>query len=419
MSLINVNGVGVLSGVINMPLLGFWNADLVIDQPDGTGFAAGTAAQIVAEDGITLNGTVVPLRTGSFLDSVHVRVIGGAGGMAKSATPRGYAQPGATVRDVLNGLMSDSGETLSSTIDPGFLATNLNAWSTNQGLVSQGLISLLDIVAPESNWRILGDGTLWIGIDTYPTLAPELVSLVNNPSEGTFDLGLDSPSVVPGINIQDIGNVNRVEHRISADKIRARVWVDLGGGSRGFASSVSSIVRQELSGLDFGKLYDATVVVQSVDGSTVDLVPADTRIGTLQRVPLRSGIAGITVNVAPGAILRLGWDRGDPSKPYACIWNNGATVTKETISALSLLLGGSSAIDGLLKTTTWTAGALTAFTTALGTFSGALSTFSGLCLGPTPLQIITMQAACTALATASTTLVAGTTAATSQVVKTI
>ncbi len=74
MSLVTANGVTVIGGSIMMPLRGVWSADLVIDQPDGSGFDAGTAVAIKCADGIELDGTVVPDRTGSFLDAVHVRL---------------------------------------------------------------------------------------------------------------------------------------------------------------------------------------------------------------------------------------------------------------------------------------------------------------------------------------------------------
>ncbi|MDP4593541.1 MAG: hypothetical protein NWT00_03115, partial [Beijerinckiaceae bacterium] len=40
-----------------------------------------------------------------------------------------------------------------------------------------------------------------VGQETWPTLTPEYVIIENNPSEGTFDLGVDSPSIVPGCTI--------------------------------------------------------------------------------------------------------------------------------------------------------------------------------------------------------------------------
>lgn len=332
MSLITIDKVGVLTGTIMMPLVGVWTADLVIDQPDGSGFDPGTAVTIMAANGVTLSGTVSPNRTGDFLEAVHVRVLGGAAGMGKPVTPRAYMQPGAYVRDVLNGIASDSGETLSTDIDASFVGQNLAAWNTVQVPASQALVTLLDIVAPTFNWRILEDGKLWMGAETWPTSTPEYEILEHNPTDATFDLGVDSPAIAPGVNIDSIGNVNRVEHTISADKIRTRIWVQLDQPDRGIKGAITALVNQAIAGIDYFALYDAKVVSQSSDGTMVDLQPGDSRLPGMGSVPLR-GQPGVVAMVAPGSFVRLGWDRGDPSMPYAGLWQGGETLLSYAIGS--------------------------------------------------------------------------------------
>jgi len=78
MALVSANDVAVLNGTIMMPLIGVWVADFVLDQPDGTGFDAGTKVTIASENGFELKGTVAPNRTGDYLDAVHVRILGGS-----------------------------------------------------------------------------------------------------------------------------------------------------------------------------------------------------------------------------------------------------------------------------------------------------------------------------------------------------
>jgi hypothetical protein len=290
MSLIKANDVPVLSGTIALPLVGVWTADLVLDQIDGTGFDAGTAVTIKADGGVELSGTVSPDRSGAYLDSVHVRVVGGAAGMPTTVQPRAYVQPGAYVRDVLNGIAQDSEETLSGTISSALLNTNLTAWAVMSVPAVQALLALIDIVNPSLHWRILTDGTLWIGEETWPTVTPEHVEMSANPSEGVFDLGVDTPSIVPGCTIDDIGKIGRVEHEIESGKIRTRVWVYMGAEERGIRGAVAAMVRQEISGIDYYTLYDAKVQSQSADGVTVDLQPVDTRLPGLSRVPVRWAI---------------------------------------------------------------------------------------------------------------------------------
>lgn len=325
MSLVEANGIGVISGKINMPLVGVWSADLVIDQPDGTGFDAGTSVSIVCDGGFTLTGTVAKDRTGDYLDSVHVRVLGGAGGMATVATPKSFATPGARVTDVLSTLTSDAGETVSSTADQALLATDLHAWTVTQMPCSRALGALLDLVAPLASWRILADGTLWVGTETWPSASPQFDIISNDPSEQSFFLGVDVPAIIPGTVLDEVGQVNRVEHEVSAKGIRSHVWVTINGEDRGIKESIAALVAQSLPLVDFHALYECKLVSQPSD-TTVDLQPNDTRLPGMGRVPLRHGMPGAVVRVSQGAKILLGWANGDPRYPFAEAWAGGESV---------------------------------------------------------------------------------------------
>jgi hypothetical protein len=322
MSLVTANGVSVLGGSILMPLVGVWTADLVVDRADS--LTAGASVSIEA-DGFTLKGTIAPERAGEFLDATHVRVIGGKGGLAKTAQPRSYAQPGAYVRDVLNGLAQDSGETFATTTDAAFLATNLVAWAVMAVPVSQAMATLLQVVAPDLSWRILPDGTLWIGSESWTSSGVQFEILEQDPTHGQYELGVESPSIAPGVELADVGKVSRVEHRIGDDGVRSHVWTS--DTDRGIKSAVASLVKQAIPGIDYFALYDARVVTQSADGATVDLQPLDKRLPGFGRVRLKLGIPATVAKFAPGAIVRLGWDRGNPSLPFACLFDGGATLT--------------------------------------------------------------------------------------------
>jgi hypothetical protein len=341
MALVTANDVGVISGRITRPLVGVWTADLVLDQPDGTGFDPGTKVTISSENGYSLAGVVDPNRTGDFLDAVHVRVIGGAGGMGQAAINRAFVQPQAFVRDVVNGLMSDSGESLSSTTDAGFLATNLAAWSVMGKPVSWNLRALLKIVAPAFSWRILADGTLWIGAESWPSATGTFDTMEQDPADGSYVLGVESPFVVPGTSIDGVGHVNRCVDVIEARRMRTHVYLDLPGeGERGLQASVARMVAQAVAGVDYYALYRFRVDAQSADLTTVDVSPVGDRnkqlLRGLQRVSVRVA-AGIKVQFAAQATVLLGWDGGDPSQPYVCCGSSGD-------GAQSIQLAGNDAV---------------------------------------------------------------------------
>ncbi len=347
MSLVTINDVNVLAGTIEAPLRGVWTADLVIDQADLSGFDAGTSVTIKAEDGYELKGTVAPDRAGDFLETVHVRVLGGKAGMGKNVTAKAYNQPGAFVRDVLNGIAQDAGETLSTDIAQSLMTTDLAAWSTVAVPANRMLVALLDIVAPNADWRILADGTLWCGDETWPSSSPTYDLLNHNPAQATYEVGVVSPSIMPGVTIDDIGKVARVEHTIDADHVRTRIWTDMAGNERGIRESIAAIVRQEMASIDYFTLYDAKIVSQSADLTTVDIQPGDPRLPGMSKVPLRMGLPGASAQVTPGGFIRLGWDRGNPSMPYAALWQGGESPIKVILKGATVYIGDESGAAAL------------------------------------------------------------------------
>lgn len=87
-------------------------------------------------------------------------------------------------------------------------------------------------------------------------------------------------------------------------------------------------------------LYPARVDKCASDGSVVDVTPDDSRISPEKNVKLVVPIAGAVMTFAPGAIVRLGWEKGDPARPFCIpIFDAGASL-------LSLAIGSSP--DGIV-----------------------------------------------------------------------
>lgn len=77
--------------------------------------------------------------------------------------------------------------------------------------------------------------------------------------------------------------------------------------------------------LRYHRRYPCTVQAQAAD-FTLDLLPDDEEIrGTgLQGVKMRHGLPGVEVRVVVGSRCLLGWDAGDPRRPYAALWEAGS-----------------------------------------------------------------------------------------------
>lgn len=104
--------------------------------------------------------------------------------------------------------------------------------------------------------------------------------------------------------------------------------------------------------IDHLAYYRARVVAQAADGSTVDLQPDDRRVPGVPGAKLKHGLPGATVLVQAGAHMLLGWEGGDPEKPFAePSWESGATVTKLVLKATNVYLGDEAGADALVKKT--------------------------------------------------------------------
>lgn len=86
--------------------------------------------------------------------------------------------------------------------------------------------------------------------------------------------------------------------------------------------------------MDHLALYPCRVVQQRADG-TLDLEPESSTVPSCQGVPIRHGLPGVTVEVAAGERVLLGYEGGDPSRPFAALWTAGS-VTKITINGGNL-----------------------------------------------------------------------------------
>jgi len=224
MALASVNGIDVVSATIRMPLIGAWSTDVVVDTAAGVS----GACTLALDGGLTLVGFAA--RTGVFLETSYVRITGGpAGGLGKPARIQHYR--GTTVRGIIGELMRTSGETLSATADPAILALQLTAWTQQRQTVRQALSSLIEDrrVGAGVSWRVLPDGTVWIGTETWPdaglTAPDDYQELVELPSEGWVDLGSEVPRIAPGVSLEG-RRIGYVEHRI-AETVRTRAWVSL------------------------------------------------------------------------------------------------------------------------------------------------------------------------------------------------
>jgi hypothetical protein len=91
---------------------------------------------------------------------------------------------------------------------------------------------------------------------------------------------------------------------------------------------LTAFVRWVMRDVTYHRLYACSV--QGQDGAgLLDLLPDDAAVmGTgLSKVRIRHGLPGFTVKVPTGARVLLGFDNGDPQKPYAALWEQGSVTS--------------------------------------------------------------------------------------------
>jgi hypothetical protein len=329
------NAATILSAEISEPRTGAWHADVNLDADA----LASPVTLTVA--GVTYKGTV--LRSGVHGGRFGARIVGGNGGLSKELPAKNYSTPGSTkLSVVLADILRECGETLSPTAEVATTSRTLAKWHRSAGPASHALVSLLD--AAGACFRVLRDGAIWVGVQTYPETKIAHTVIDEDWVAGIITIATEAPTLEPGVTFRG-QKIESVVHRLEPNSLRTEAH----------ATSTKSVLNTFLAGIrqqiDYSRLYPARVTLQNPDGS-LQLVPDDEAMkgAGLDHIPIRHGIPGITLeNIPKGARVRLGFEGGDPASPYAALWDtdtgSGVTIV---VHAAHIKLGGSDAAQAAL-----------------------------------------------------------------------
>jgi hypothetical protein len=309
------NDVAVLEGTLTLPRLGAWHADLVLDGPLTTRDAATVRS---ADGGLVLRGSVV--RGGGFQERGGVRIVGGQRGLAREVAPRFYR--GVPARVPIGDLLRDCGERLSTATDLQRLDVVLPRWVRLRGPASTALAHLLD--ATSAAWRVLPDGTLWIGAEAWPVIDLDTEVFDDDPADDRMELAFDQipPTLRPGTTF--LGrHVGTVEHIVAAARVRTLVWFEANEGEDRSGGALEALVRQITRATAYHALYWGRVVTQTADGS-LEVQPDLPLLPPMTSVPIRSFAPNVTLRVTEGARVLVGFEDGAPSRPMAVLWQSDA-----------------------------------------------------------------------------------------------
>jgi hypothetical protein len=330
------NGYAVVSGTISRPRQGAWRADLRVDVADPA-LLTGKVTIALGAGSQRFVGTA--RRVGAYFDSCYVRVVGGAGGLTRSFGPKSYR--GVPMRIPLLDVLAAAGETLAPNSDSAALSTVLPFWQAVAQPANGAMASLIKAAAGAVTWRVLPDGTVWVGPETWP--ASKLVNYDEihfEPHLGRAELAADDPSIAPGETFEG-RRVSYVEHQVDARRLRHLVWSEdpSQGAYDRVKGPLAAWVKSLFARVDYLARYPSKVVAQNVDGS-LELVPDDSRLPGMSGVPIRYGVPGLKATVLPGARALVGFAGGDPAKPEAELWESASVLKLEVDATLVTLNGG-------------------------------------------------------------------------------
>jgi hypothetical protein len=328
MALINANGLNVLGASIQMPRVGVWTMELDLD---GTDAAKATGAVTLTVGSVAWKGTAVEV--GAYVGRVHARVLGGAGGFGKATKPKFYAAIPARV--VATDLLAEGGETLSATSDASLLGTVLPFWTRPAGTVGEGLETLLEDIG--ATYRVLPDGTVWVGAETWPkATAADVVVEADVPQDSRIVFSSTEPTVLPGTTFKD-KKVARVAHKIAPGETRTTVWYE-NGEPQGdpLRVALDGLVRQATKHVDFYAVRAGKATSQNADG-TLEIKLDDADMPGLSKVPIAYGIPGVIAKIKKGARVHVEFADGSPKNPRAVVIDSTGLV-ELTVKATKVLI---------------------------------------------------------------------------------
>jgi len=314
----------VLSLKMRRPRLGAWHVDSELDSSDDI-----SGRVSVEIDGVVWSGTVMDSHVHA--GRCTVWIVGGAGGMLNEREAGQYVD--AKLGDIVMDLLAFGKEALSDTVSKSILSRKVGQWERMSGPVSHSLVRLLD--EQGLAWRVLQDGTIWIGEDAWGAVTTDAIVLDEDWSDGAILLGPkagfgDLSPISPGSTFGG-HRIQHVTHTIDQNAMRCIA------STRSVGSELDRFLEPVLQRIDYASPWLCEVKVQNQDG-TLQVAPVDKRLQGkgLNKVPIRVGVPGFELKVKSGAAVILEFDGGDPSKPFVSGWKHG----EDNVTSVEFKPGG-------------------------------------------------------------------------------
>lgn len=307
-------GRPVYEAEIVEPLSRAWTATVQLEAENPP-----SGAVVLSYKGTSWSGTIY--RGGVYGGRYLARIVGGAGGLGTMLAARWYRE--ITLRTVLDDIARETGEKLSSTVLAAVLDRDLPTWTREAGTAGMALDAICDALS--LSWRVLRDGSVWLGAETWPTLSGTHVVTSERPDDARIEIAPELPIVLPGATFRD-RRVSEAVYTIN-DSLRCRILFELSTLGEMLRRLVRFFTRDDR----YRAAYFGSVIAQNDDG-TLDIKLETVSVPSPTQVPIRYGIPGISATIKPGARVAVQYEDGDSRRPVATVWD-AAEVEELNVTA--------------------------------------------------------------------------------------
>ena len=311
----------VLDCKIDMPLRGTWIATLTLDADiPPTGHVDITITHEDSPDVDIFHGTV--LYGYPWQGRSKLTVVGGKGGLTlPEVTPQNYiGSPIATpISILLNDIMAQTSEVeserevLEGSVFGSLAEFSLGRWQRVRSGAGRALTMLADVFG--LGWRVLADGTVWMGAETWPVIPLGPYDISDDGVARILMVAPERATWRPGTIILD-KRVNRVVYILGEEALRAELHYGVGTEAKSDRSDAEGFVRTMLPELPYAKSYLATVLLQEENGDLVVRCD-DATMGELAAVPFYVGVPGAKLIIEANSRVSIHFASASPDSYYA------------------------------------------------------------------------------------------------------
>lgn len=324
---VHIEGKAVVSAWIRVPRVGVWWAD--VDMADDAEIFSGN----LTIGGVTLKGTVVESRAGTFGLQRKVRIVGGKNGWASQIDRRAHHNDvGVSAAEVARAAAEDCGEALG--VPP------LNRLPGVDYVRDAGVASkTLEDVARDVDWFVDFDGITHVENRATATANPDRYQVLHfNPRLQEAELVVQEISdVLPGMTIQggqldEPETVSSLEIHVGHEGIRVIAWTGDDEKSH-LVDAIEALVRRAMDRKLYGK-YRYRVVGMAGDRVNVAALREQDGLPNLLSITMNAA-PGIHAILAEGANVFVEFEAGDRDLPMITAFA-GKNVTGHVPQELDL-----------------------------------------------------------------------------------